>query len=199
MGFPGGALATLLERDADVEALLAVPASRTRPRGGSRCVPKAQRAGGAAPPCRHGGFEVHAPPSVSASGEGASAPAPTVGARLGLRHGSLPSLDSPAVQARDRLLGLGVRCHLDEAEAARAPAVAVGDDRGGLAGTYLGKECFQVRTRRLKGQVSYKQLLTHVSLLVPLPRGRIEFRHDCKSERPTPSTTQRSRAPTKGL
>src|SRR5262249_49944377 len=180
MGFPGGALATLLERDADVEALLAVPASRTRPRGGARCGPQTQRGGGAAPPRPPGGFEGTPPPPVSASrGEAAAAPAPTVGALFGLAHVQLPSLDIPAVQGRDRLLGLGVRCHLDEAEAARAPAVAVGDDRGGLAGTYLGKECFQVRTRRLKGQVSYKQLLTHVSLLVPLPRGRIEFRHDC--------------------
>jgi hypothetical protein len=34
---------------------------------------------------------------------------------------------------------------------------------------------------------------------MPLSRGRIDSRRNCKSERPTPRTTQRCRAPTKGL
>src|SRR5258705_5194074 len=89
------------------------------------------------------------PPSVTAAARKA-APATPVGALFGLAHIELPALDVTAVQGRDGLLGLLVRGHLDEAEAARAPALALGDDRGGLTRAHLREQHLQIRTRRLK-------------------------------------------------
>src|SRR5262249_1977193 len=48
------------------------------------------------------------------------------------------------VDAGDRLLGLGVRAHLYEAEAARAAGRAVGDHGRRLAGARLGEDPLQV-------------------------------------------------------
>src|SRR5262249_45376592 len=137
-------------------------------------------------------------PSVAATA-GEAAPATPVRALFGLAHVELPALDVAAVQGRDGLLGLDVRGHFDEPEAARAPGVAVGDDRRGLTRPHLGKQRLQVRTRRLKGQIPYEQLLPHdLAPSPPLP-GKDESRRNCKSEKPTARTTQRSCAPTKGL
>src|SRR5262245_16760863 len=104
--------------------------------------------------------KVHAPPAVTATA-GEAATATPVGALLGLAHIELPALDVTAVQGRDGLLGLVVRAHLDEPEAARAPGLAVGDDRCGLTGPHRGKQRLQIRTRCLKGQIPHVQLLPH--------------------------------------
>src|SRR5262245_63664838 len=82
--------------------------------------------------------EAHVPPSVTAAA-GEAAPATPVRALLSLAHIELPAVDVAPVQGRDGLLGLAVRAHLDEPEAARAPGVAVGDDRRRLTGPHLGK------------------------------------------------------------
>src|SRR5262249_34954931 len=142
--------------------------------------------------------EVHAPAPSVAAAAGEAAPATPVRALFGLTHVELPALDVAAVQGRDGLLGLDLRRHLDEPQAPRAPGGAVGDDRRGLTGPHLGKQRLQVRTRRLKGQIPYEQLLPHDLAPSPSLPGTDESRRNCKSEKPTPRTTQRSRAPTKG-
>src|SRR5262245_64447763 len=101
-------------------------------------------------------------------GSAPAAPATaTVGALPGLADVELTSLKVTAVQRGDGLLGLLVRGHLDEAEASRTPAVAVGDDRGGLARPHLRKEGLKVRAGRVKRQITDKKLPTHV--LAPYP------------------------------
>src|SRR5262249_61410399 len=90
--------------------------------------------------------EAHVPLSVTAAA-GEAAPAPPVRALFALAHVELPALDVAPVQRRDGLLGLVVRTHLDEPEAARAPGLAVRDDRRGLTGSHLGKQRLQIRTR----------------------------------------------------
>src|SRR5262249_43793859 len=105
--------------------------------------------------------EAHAPALSVAAAAGEAAPATPVRALFGLAHVELPALDVAAVQGRAGLLGLDVRGHFDEPEAARAPGVPVGDDRRGLTRPHLGKQRLQVRTRRFKGQIPYEQLLPH--------------------------------------
>src|SRR5262249_38677265 len=114
--------------------------------------------------------EAHGPPSVTAAA-GEAAPATPLRALSGLAHIELPALHVAPVQRRDGLLGLVVRAHLDEPEAARASRVPVGDDRRGLTGPHLGKQRLQVRARRVKGQIPYEQLLPHDLAPSPSPPG----------------------------
>src|SRR6266850_2537608 len=105
------------------------------------------------------------------SAPAAATAAAAAGALPGLAHVQLPALQLPPVQLGDRLLGLRIGAHLDEAEAPRAARAAVGDDRGGLAGAGLGEQCLEVRARGVEGKVSDEQLLAHV--LSPAPYGAL--------------------------
>ena len=71
-----------------------------------------------------------------------------------------------AVELLDRLLGLGVPAHLDEAEATRLAGIAVGDDGHGLAGSRGGEEIFEIPLRRTEGEVANVQFLTHLMFLL---------------------------------
>src|SRR5579885_451338 len=105
------------------------------------------------------------PGSVAAS---AAVPGPSAGpalARPRLAHVDLATGEVPAVQRRDRLVGLARRGHLDEAEAARATRVAVRDDRRRFARPVFREERFEVRTGGVEREVSDEELLAHGILL----------------------------------
>src|SRR2546426_1179715 len=65
---------------------------------------------------------------------------PTSASALGQLDLELTAIELVAVEARDRLVGLLGRRHLDEAEPARAAGVPIDDDRGGFYSAGLGKE-----------------------------------------------------------
>src|SRR5579875_509621 len=130
------------------------------------------------------------PGSVAAS---AAVPGPSTGpalARPRLAHVDLAAGEVPAVQRRDRLVRLARRAHLDEAEAARAPRVAVRDDGGGFARPVLREERLEVRASGVERQVSDEDLLAH-GILLPLV-GRLWFCRGCLSVMPRSSERRRS-------
>src|SRR6266705_2099513 len=74
--------------------------------------------------------------------------------------------EAPAPTSGVGLLG---RRHLDEAESARAPGLAIHDDRRRLDDTSLGEHLAQPRIRRRKSQTSDEELLCHDNLRLDLP------------------------------
>src|SRR6185369_13443285 len=92
---------------------------------------------------------------VAATAEATAAAIATAAAArralLRLAHVQRPTLEFAAVERADRLLGIRRRTHLDEAEAARPPSVAIGDNRCGLTRPHLGEQRFEIRVRGIKG------------------------------------------------
>src|SRR6185295_12148809 len=69
--------------------------------------------------------------------------------------------DLTTVQGRDGLVGVARRAHLDEAEAPRAPRVAIGHDVDRVARADLGEQRLEVLVGGRKGQVPDENLLAH--------------------------------------
>src|SRR5439155_5140636 len=87
------------------------------------------------------------PSVVAGSRVPAAARASTASTLAGLRLADvdLPAADVAAVQTRDGLAGLARRAHLDEAEAARAAGVAVGDHGCRLTRPHFREQSLEVR------------------------------------------------------
>src|SRR5207249_11094397 len=82
-------------------------------------------------------------------------------ALAGLAHVQRAALQILAIELGDRLLRLARRAHLDEAEAARLPGGAIGDDRDRLARPGLREQRLQVLARGVEGKVADEDLLAH--------------------------------------
>lgn len=71
------------------------------------------------------------------------------------------ALDVLAIELLDRPLSLGVRAHLDKAEAARLAAELVGHDGDRFAGARLPEGGLEVLVGDVEREVSYVQFLSH--------------------------------------
>src|SRR3990172_1059415 len=150
------------------------------PRKGWRCA-----SGACSPParlsqCRAATLPPHPPAAAAAPARAAAASAataaeattPFAGGRTRLVHADRAAVQRLPVQLLDRLAALGARRHLDEAEAAGAAGVAVGDDAGGLHGARLLEEGTQTVISSVEGETSDVKL--HCQGVPPLaspPRG----------------------------
>src|SRR5688572_32237498 len=86
---------------------------------------------------------------------------PAGAGRLGQFHLELTAVELVAIEARDRLLSLLGRGHLDEAEPARLAGVPVGHDRGGLHNTGLGEEFPETFRGRGERETADEKFLSH--------------------------------------
>src|SRR5262249_36684666 len=89
--------------------------------------------------------------------------APTTTVGLGPRHLDLDgsAIQVPPVEMSDRVLGLLVRLHLDEAEAFRATTELVGHDGCRDDGAGLGEEVAKTVTRGIEAEAADKEFLRH--------------------------------------
>src|SRR3972149_8153233 len=82
-------------------------------------------------------------------------------ALLGLVHLECAAFELLAVELLDGLLSLAVRTHLNEAEAARLPGLAIGDDRDRLAGPSLREQILEVLVVDGEAEIADVQFSSH--------------------------------------
>ena len=99
--------------------------------------------------------------TVATTAGAATEAARTLFARAGLVDDDRAAADGLAVHAVDGGLRLGVRAHLDKAEALRAAGVAVHHDLGGGNATKLGEVAFQAGVGHGVGQVAHVDFAAH--------------------------------------
>src|SRR5262249_54687080 len=94
----------------------------------------------------------------------AATAAKTAGARL-LRprfiDGEGPALEILAIERGNRLFGLFVRRHFNEAEAFRAPAVPIRDQAAGIDRAVLAKKIAQRAFGYREGKIPYVDFFSH--------------------------------------
>jgi len=98
---------------------------------------------------------------ATAATVGAAEAARTLFARTGFIDDDGPTGHRLAVHALDRGLRLGIRTHLDEAEALRAARVTVHHHLGGRDGPKLGESLLEFIVTHTVGQIAYVQLVAH--------------------------------------
>ena len=102
---------------------------------------------------------------AAAAAATAATTAAATAAILGLLHGDLTSLDVAAVDLLDRLAGLVLGRHLDEAEAARTAGFTVRDDLGVRYGADAAEQVAQVQLGDRVGQIANVESRSHVFLV----------------------------------
>src|ERR1043166_2366367 len=100
-----------------------------------------------------------ASPTAPAAAAAATTAAATVFTGLGEVDGEATAFDHRAVERLDGVLRLLVRGHLDEAEAARATRLPIGDDAGAGHGSVVGEELSEGVVGGVEGEVADVELV----------------------------------------
>src|SRR5436190_16959556 len=106
-------------------------------------------------------------PAVSAAAAAATAAAAAILAGTSDVHLDGATVKALAVEGADGSLGLGLGAHLDEAEAAGAARLAIGDDGGALDRAMRGEGLAEARLGSAEGEIAdVKLVVAHANFRV---------------------------------